>query len=266
MTDTRDIATSRDGTPLGWHRAGEGPPIVLVHGACGDKGNWIWCTPHLAPSLTVYAVDRRGRGRSGDAPEYSIEREHEDLVAVVEAIGRPVTLVGHSYGGVVALGAARLTELVERLVLYEPSIEAHAFTDCDDWAARIDAHVEGGDRAAAALEFFRLASSAEEVAELRASEPAWRQIERDVHTVPRELRALKPMAAARFDAVTQPALLLVGERSPGYLSDGIARLAEELPSSRTVTIEGQGHLAQAFAPERVCAELLEFALAEEPAV
>lgn len=250
------VVTSRDGTQIRWHRAGDGPPAVLVHGTCGDRGNWIACTPHLSGRLTLYAIDRRGRGTSGDGPAYSIEREYEDVAAVVEAIGEPVTLIGHSYGAIVSLGATRLTGGIARLILYEPPLLVQRYYDCEEWAARIDRHLEVGDRSAAALAFLERAATAEESTRLRAHPPAWKQIERDAHTVPRELRSLRSMGAGRFDDLTLRALLLVGEHTPRYLRASVEHLAAMLPSARTVELPAQGHLAQAFAPELFCAQVL----------
>ena len=104
---------SPDGTPIAVFSSGDGPPLVLVHGATADHTTWRSVGPVLARAFAIHAVDRRGRGASGDAPDYAIEREYEDLAAVADAIageaGTPVDVVGHSYGGRIALGASLLT-------------------------------------------------------------------------------------------------------------------------------------------------------------
>ena len=111
---------SRDGMPIAAWRSGEGPPLVLVHGAAADHSRWAPVLPALEERFTVLAIDRRGRGQSGDAVDYAIEREYEDLAAVVEWAGEGVNVLGHSYGGICALEAALLTNRIGRLVLYEP--------------------------------------------------------------------------------------------------------------------------------------------------
>jgi pimeloyl-ACP methyl ester carboxylesterase len=253
------LVTSADGTEVAWHEAGEGPPAVLVHGASGDRGSWIACTPLLSPRLRVFALDRRGRGHSRDAPEYAIEREYEDVSAVIEEVGEPVILVGHSYGGIVSLGAARLTDLVERLVLYEPPILVPDVHDCEAWALEIEGHLAAGERSEAAAAFIQRVATGDELDVLRGLEPAWRQLCRDAGTIPRELRSLERTRHDDHSALTAPTLLLRGERSTPELRDGIDHLGRMLPDTRTVELPGQGHLAQVFAPQDFCRAVLDFA-------
>ncbi len=94
-----DQVMSKDGTVIGFVHSGEGPPLLLVHGATADSTRWASITPRFEGHFTVYAMDRRGRGRSGDAGDYNLMREAEDIAAVVDSIGEPVSVLGHSYGG-----------------------------------------------------------------------------------------------------------------------------------------------------------------------
>src|SRR5215207_6360472 len=114
---------SRDGTDIAYWSSGGGPPLVLAHGAPADHTRWRPLLPFLEQHVTVHAIDRRGRGASGNAPEYSLEREYEDVAAVVDAVaatsGEQVDVYGHSHGGIVAFGAATLTGNIRRLVLYD---------------------------------------------------------------------------------------------------------------------------------------------------
>ncbi|MGH3113477.1 MAG: alpha/beta fold hydrolase, partial [Gaiellaceae bacterium] len=98
--------SSADGTRIGYQRSGEGPPLVLVHGATGAHWSFRFLVPTLVDRFTVYALDRRGRGESGDRTEYAIEREFEDVAAVVDSLDESASVLGHSYGATVALGAA----------------------------------------------------------------------------------------------------------------------------------------------------------------
>jgi pimeloyl-ACP methyl ester carboxylesterase len=121
---------SADGTRIGRRTRGTGPPLVLVHGASADSTVMSLLTPLLEPHYTVHAMDRRGRGLSGDAPTYHITLEYADIAAVVDDVarttGQTVSLYGHSYGAVCALGAALLTRRVKQLFLYEPGFGAAA--------------------------------------------------------------------------------------------------------------------------------------------
>src|SRR5690349_18162579 len=99
-------ARSKDGTSIAFTRSGSGPPLVLVHGTTADHTRWAPILPELETRFTVHAVDRRGRGGSGDGPRYALDREFDDIAAVVDAIGAPVMLLGHSYGAICSLEAA----------------------------------------------------------------------------------------------------------------------------------------------------------------
>ena len=116
----RANVVSGDGTPIAVWRSGDGPPLVLVHGAAADHNRWAPVLSALEERFSVMAIDRRGRGGSGDAHDYALQREFEDVVAVVESAGKAVNVLGHSYGGICALEAALLTDRIQTLVLYEP--------------------------------------------------------------------------------------------------------------------------------------------------
>jgi pimeloyl-ACP methyl ester carboxylesterase len=108
---------SRDGTEIAFWTSGDGSPLVLVHGTPADDTRWHPLLPHLEPHVTVHAIDRRGRGASGDGPEYGLEREYEDVAAVVDAVaaaGTRVDVYCHSHGGILAFGAATLTSQIRR--------------------------------------------------------------------------------------------------------------------------------------------------------
>ena len=129
MLDYMEV-TSPDGTRIGCHLSGKGPPLVLVHGTSGTHGGFDLVQPNLAESFTLIAIDRRGRGTSGDAPgPYAIEREFEDLAAVVDLFGEPASVFGHSYGALIAFGAVPLARNLSKLVLYEPPLGVRNVSD-----------------------------------------------------------------------------------------------------------------------------------------
>ena len=111
---------SRDGTRIAFWRSGRGPPLLLVHGATADHTTtWRFVLQDFEQRFSVYAMDRRGRGGSGDSASYALQREAEDIVAIIDCIGEPVNLLGHSYGGLCAIEAALLTDKLRKLILYE---------------------------------------------------------------------------------------------------------------------------------------------------
>lgn len=124
---------SKDGTPIAYEASGRVPALLLIHGGGSTPERWKLISPRFEPHYTVYRVAMRGVGGSGDATDYSVERQAEDMAAVVDAIGGSVNVLGHSFGGLCALEAALLTANIRRLILYEPPIVP--FLPQDSWIA-----------------------------------------------------------------------------------------------------------------------------------
>src|ERR1700722_893960 len=116
-----ETVISADGTGIAYWREGSGPPLLLVHGGVCDHLAWRFVGPFLARKFTVYTCDRRGRGESGDTPPYAVERELDDIDALLQMIRDPAHLLGHSAGGILALLAAERTDSLLSLILYEPA-------------------------------------------------------------------------------------------------------------------------------------------------
>lgn len=137
---------SKDGTCLAVWRSGSGPPLLLVHGATYDHTTaWRFVVPEFERRFTVYAMDRRGRGASGDSPAYGLQREAEDVAAVIDAIGEPVNVLGHSYGALCAIEAALLSAHLRRLILYEGVPLRGADEYAPGTIERLEAQLEAGD-------------------------------------------------------------------------------------------------------------------------
>jgi pimeloyl-ACP methyl ester carboxylesterase len=176
-TRTSEVATvvSKDGTPIAYERSGEGPPLVLVHGTTSDRSTWEPVLPELQKHFTVYAGDRRGRGESGDGggSAYDIEREFEDVVAVIDSIGEEVCLLGNSYGAICALEAALRSNRVRRLVLYEGGFPVAEGTELyrPEVLDSVRSSLEAGDLEGALTTFYRdmVLLSPEEIEMLRSS-------------------------------------------------------------------------------------------------
>lgn len=261
-----DKVTSRDGTRIACWSAGSGPPVLLVHGGMADHTRWSEVSPLLEERFTVFTMDRRGRGESEDGLDYAMEREYEDIVAILESIGAPTTIVGHSYGAGCALGAALLTDRVERLVLYEPGIleGAKGYYAGDRIAAALrkaEKQLRAGETEPAMVTIFRdvIEMSDQEVEMVRSS-PTWPQRVAAAHTVLREIReeAAYLFDPVRYRDLTVPTLLLTGSESYQIARGGTAALHDALPNSRVVVLQGQGHVAITTAPELFVREVMAF--------
>lgn len=253
-------ATSADGTHIGYERSGEGPPLVLVHGTSADRTRWAPVLPQLQQRFTVYAVDRRGRGLSGDTDPYALEREFEDIASVVDSIGEPVDLLGHSFGALCAMEAALRSRHIRRLVLYEPYFRTAVRLYQGDPRTRLKEMLERGDRDGLLVTFFRevVGISEVEVEAMRAA-PSWAGRLAAAHTVPREFADEDyVLDATRFESLSAPVLLLAGSESPPALRAATEAAHAALPSSRVVVMQGQSHVANTTAPELFARLVVDF--------
>ena len=258
---------SRDGTPVAVWRSGGGPPLVLVHGAAADHNRWAPVLPALEQRFTVFAIDRRGRGRSGDASDYALEREYEDVIAVVEAAGDGVGVLGHSYGGLCALEAALLTGRIRELVLYEPPM---GFLKSPPHVVdRLQALLDEGRRDELLGYFMQeVAGLPPEQVELMRSLPAWEARLDAADTIPREERASREYVfdPARFGELDVPTLYLQGGDSSEPFKAAGEALRTALPDCRVVVMPGQRHAAMDTATDLFTAEVLSFLEAPRRAV
>lgn len=260
---TMERITSADGTPIAFTWAGTGPPLLLVHGTTADHRRWAPVSPRLEQHFTVYAMDRRGRGESGDASAYHILREAEDVAAVVDTIGGPVYVLAHSYGAICSLEASLLTDRITRLILYEPPLPTGISPNPPDVADRMQALVDGGELEAALEMMFRevVRMPDHELAAFRQS-PMWPVRISLAATIPRELVFDRSYAfdPRKFAGFTVPTLLLLGGDSPPIFRLAVEALDAALPDSRTVILPGQQHIAMDTNPELFLSEVLEFLL------
>lgn len=251
---------STDETEIAYELEGDGPPLVLLHGGSGCRRHWDAFVPHLAGEFTVVRPDRRGRGDSGDGSDYSLQREVEDLRAVLGTLDDGAAVFGHSFGGLVALAAAEAPS-IERLVLYEPALLVGDHRG-DDLAARMARRLEAGDRKAAMRLFYEESSDMADVT--RA--PWWPEM---VHfdradTVVRENEAVEQATLEALPTPEVSTLLLTGEEGPDHLRDAVFALDEALPDSNVVELDGVGHVGTMQAPERVAEPVSRFVGAWRP--
>jgi pimeloyl-ACP methyl ester carboxylesterase len=256
---TLETVRSADGTPIAVWRSGAGPPLVLVHGTAADHARWAPVLPAFEERFTVLAVDRRGRGASGDDGAYAIEREFEDLAAVADHAGEGACLLGHSFGAICALEAPLLARPLRALVLYEPPV--NTWITSDDVVGQLEELLESGERdRLLALFMAEVAGVSPEQIEVMRAQPAWPARLAAAHTIPRELRAA---GEHRFDAAAVggldvPALLLRGSVTRDTFSRAVETVDAALPDGRVVTLDGQGHTAMDTATDLFVAEVLAF--------
>ena len=251
--------TSPDGVSIACEVSGEGTPVVLVHGAGSARWSFGLVRPQLESRFTVVAIDRRGRGDSSDGEGYGLEREFEDVAAVVRDAGEGALLVGHSYGGLIAAGAAQLLDGLPRLVLYEPPMGG--VLAGDELIARWERLIREGERDLMVREYFReVAGYAEdEIAELTLLR-VWERRREISPTVPRELRAELAfrLDRAALGQLTTPTLMLLGRESPDWARRSTDAYSEALPHAEVRILEGHGHNATTSGPELLGAELASF--------
>jgi pimeloyl-ACP methyl ester carboxylesterase len=252
---------SPTGANVSYLTYGRGPALVLVHGGFSDhETNWEFVKPRLEPHFTVYAVARRGRGTTKTPAGHTLTDEGRDVAALIEAIGEPAFLLGHSYGGQVALSAAaHAPERVRKLVLYEPPWP-NALSP--ELLAALEALARDGRWDDMAMTFFRdgLSVPADELAGLRASD-LWPPIVGDAQATLGDLSALvrHDFEPARFRTFRSPVLLQVGEHSPRepYITEALATV---FPDVRIEVLEGQAHEGMTTAPEAYAAAVRRFLL------
>lgn len=258
--------TSSDGTVISFLKRGTGRPLLFVHGTTADHKSWLAVSPHLEQHLTVYAMDRRGRGASGDSPDYDFIREAEDVAAVVDAIGEPVFLFGHSFGALCTLEAALLTDKVSCLILYEPPISTGASILPPGVLDRIQALVDRGElEAAMELTLQDVGKIPEHELEAYRRTPLWEARIPLAPTIPRELAIDRTYRfnGKKFSDFRVPTMLLLGGDSPPIYRQAIGTLDSALPESNVVILPGQQHIAHHTNPELLAREVQRFLLEYE---
>lgn len=254
-------ANSADGTEIAFERFGDGQPVILVSGALSDRTFSRPLAEQLAPYLTAITYDRRGRGDSGDTPPYAVEREIDDLAALLAAVGGTAPVYGHSSGAGLALRAAARGLPIAKLVLHEPPYGPD--TDAQrqaarESAARIGAALAADDRRGALHLFFSECALPPETVDEISNDPAMKalaptlaydhELMGDIATggtIPRDLAA----------AVTTPTLVLNGSESPDWIRETGRELAATIPNARHHVIEGR---ADAVPPEVLVPLLVAF--------
>ena len=256
-----ESVVSADGTEIAYETRGSGQPLVCVHGTAGSRESWRTLPARFDDDYRVVTIDRRGRGASGDGDEYSLQREVEDVEAVIDAVNDndgsddPV-LFGHSYGALVALEAADCGADVSTLVLYEPALVIGEPRPTH--GAEMRSLLEAGDPEGSVELFFRKLGGDALVDEMPI--PAVAEI---AETVVREFEVVTEYRLGDLD-VAVPTLLLVGGASPNHLQTASETTAKRLRegdstvATQVATLDGVGHEGIKTAPKQVTAAVRPF--------
>ena len=266
-----DTIRSLDGTAIAYDRSGSGEPVVLVGGAFSYRRypGLVKLAELLSERFTVYSYDRRGRGDSGDTPPYGVDREIEDLAAVISAAGGPAHVWGLSSGAVLALDAAAAGLPVRRLAVQEPPL----VVDPADRRPPADMYqrlseLTGSGKRGEAVRYFMvdgMGAPAFVPGLLRLMPGVWKKLTAVAHTLPYDARLMagyqagRPLPADQWAAVTVPTLVMCGaeKETPAFMRHAAAAVAATLPTARLVERKGLGH-TKSLNVKVIAATLTEF--------
>jgi len=242
--------TSKDGTTIAYDQTGTGPALILVGGALSERSAGGPMAALLAPSFTVFSYDRRGRGDSGDTPPYAVEREIEDIAALIERAGGSANLYGMSSGAVLALRAAAHGLPVTKLAMYEPPVIIDGTREPipQNYVTHLGELAAAGKRGEAVEYFMTEAVGVpqEIVAQMRAT-PMWPGMEAVAHTLAYDGTVMGDTMSGdratlqQFASVTTPTLIMDGGASPVWMHNAVQALVDVIPNARRRTLEGQTH-------------------------
>jgi pimeloyl-ACP methyl ester carboxylesterase len=257
-------AKSGDGTSIAFERFGLGPPVIVVGGATCDRAMTRPLAEELAKDFTVINYDRRGRGDSGDAQPYAVEREVEDLGTLIAEVGSEAAVYGHSSGAALALHAAARGLPITRLALHEPPYVPEREEErriSREYGENLRAILAEGRRGDAVALFMTTVGMPEEMVEGMRAEPWWAGMEAVPPTLLYDSEIMGDISRGGtiptdlLGAVTAPTLVLCGGASPEWMIDVGGRIAEGLPDGRLGVLEGQEHVVP---PEILASVLTEY--------
>jgi pimeloyl-ACP methyl ester carboxylesterase len=243
MGDSVDQVRSADGTTIAVERTGTGPALVVVAGAFCDRTAFGSLAAVLAGEFTVYRYDRRGRGDSGDTPPYAVDREIDDLAAVIDAAGGSALVLGHSSGAALALAGAARGLPVTKLVAYEAPYSGDEPDPADaNFARDLDALLAEGRRSDAAKLFLGRTGMPAEVLEAQSAQPWWQGLVALAHTLPYDVAVVGDRLPRDLLAkVAAPTLAVTGGNSSPWFRNTAEAIAATVPEARSVVLPGQDH-------------------------
>lgn len=264
METITSTVTSKDRTKIAYDKIGHGPAVILVAGALCSRS--FWSGPELAKllarSLTVYNYDRRGRGDSGDTKPYALEREIEDIEALIDETGASAYLYGHSSGAALALEAAlKLGNKVKKLAMYEAPYndDAEAQRAWKEYIKQLTEALAADRRGDAVALFMELVGTPADQIEAMRHAPTWPMFEAIAPTLAYDHSAILGEDASvpteRAAIVTAPTLVMNGGASYAFMYDTAQALGKAIPNAQVRTLEGQTHNVD---PDVLAPVLMEF--------
>jgi pimeloyl-ACP methyl ester carboxylesterase len=256
------IAISKDGTSIAYDKIGQGPAIIFVDGALNSRSFSV-NTPiakDMSENFTVYTYDRRGRGESGDTQPWSLDREIEDLDALIEAAGGSAYVFGLSSGALLALEATRnIGKKIKKLALYEaPMIVDDSRTPLGKTFLESTRRLIVADKRDDALKrFMRAIEVSAFMLFLMRLMPTWKTVRDVAHTLVYDLEIAspyqegKPLPENHWSEATMPVWVGIGGKSSVWMTNAQQMLAAILPDATLHVLPGQTHIVQsaAIAPE-----------------
>jgi pimeloyl-ACP methyl ester carboxylesterase len=256
----RGEITSADGTTIRWLAVGQGPPLVLVPGGLGDEHAFDPLVERLAARVCCVTMGRRGKGFSDDSPDYSYDREYEDVTAVVDAVGPPRLLFAHSSGAICALGAA-LKSPMDKLVIVEPPLPLEEPGIAAEHQAAVTAALNRGEEEAAVVLALRhgLRLEDEAIGALRGRRDWPALLHRGVAWL-RELDEINrlPGDVERYRAIETPTLLIYGTATQQRRRAAVEALRAAMPEAHLISFTGHGHDVANTAAEDVASSVIAF--------
>jgi pimeloyl-ACP methyl ester carboxylesterase len=240
-----NYVASADGTKIAFDRLGAGSPVILVSGASTTRAIHTQLAQLLAEDSSVYNYDRRGRGDSGDTPPYAVEREVDDLEAVITEAGGAAALFGNSSGGVLALHAAARGLPVTKLAVWEPPfmVDPDAPRRQKEYVTELTKLLAAGRRGDAIAHFMKTIGLPDEMIAGIRNAPMWGGMEAIAHTLAYDAAIMgdSMVPPALASSVTAPTLVLHGSETGAWAENAAEALASTLPDARRQTLNGQTH-------------------------
>ena len=242
-----DFTVSKDGTRIAYEITGKGPTLIVVAGALGYKDLPFLRSfvADLAKEFRVVIYDRRGRGDSGDTLPYTVDKEIDDLDAVIRAIGDPAIVLGSSSGAALALEAAARGLPMTGVVAFEPPymIGEHRHPNHASYESDVRGYIARGDRAGAVAFFMRTVGVPRIFVGLMRLMPIWKKLVRSAHTLPYDAAIMNDfdIPSSRYRGIRVPTLVVGGGKSPAALKAAVRAVGEIIPGARVVEVPKQTH-------------------------